>query len=89
MVVEVILLLGLSPLQVPVTSTGEPIMFQYMPPGPSEGPVVQVRDTGFHLDAKLGSGKPSLYMVLPSVCVCYYEWSCSSTDLSFMGVGLY
>lgn len=53
--------------QAPIlTSTAEPVMFQYMPPGPSEGPAVQVRDTGFHLDAKLGSGKPSLYMQPPA-----------------------
>lgn len=72
-VMEIIISSGLSPLQAPpLTSTGEPVMFQYMPPGPSEGPVAQVRDTGFHLDAKLGSGKPSLYMVLLSVCGCYH-----------------
>lgn len=62
-------LLGLSLVQTPaVTSTGEPVMYQYMPPGPSE-PVNPVRDTGFQLDATLGSGKPSPFMVLLSVCV--------------------
>ena len=79
-VAELIMLLGLPLVQAPIlTSTAEPVMFQYMPPGPSEGPAVQVRDTGFHLDAKLGSGKPSLYMVLLSVCGCYYVWACSFT----------
>lgn len=42
-----------------LTSTGEPIMFQYMPPGPSESMIGS--DGGLDLDTKLG--RPASFMV--------------------------
>jgi hypothetical protein len=51
--------------QVPAsTSSREPVMFQYMPPGPNEESLQL--NSGHHLPSRMGNGTPSSYMVLPS-----------------------
>ncbi|CAM6020072.1 unnamed protein product [Sphagnum balticum] len=45
-----------------VTSTGEPVMFQYMPPGPSESSILP--DSGLSLNAN--HGRPASFMQQPA-----------------------
>ncbi|KAH9575621.1 hypothetical protein CY35_01G120400 [Sphagnum magellanicum] len=45
-----------------VTSTGEPVMFQYMPPGPSESSILP--DNGLSLNAN--HGRPASFMQQPA-----------------------
>jgi transcription initiation factor TFIIA large subunit len=46
------------------TSTREPVMFQYMPPGPSEESLQL--NSGHHHAARMGNGAPSTYMQQPA-----------------------
>ena len=46
------------------TSSREPVMFQYMPPGPSEESLRL--NSGHHLPSRMGNGTPSSFMVLSS-----------------------
>lgn len=46
-----------------VPSSREPVMFQYMPPGPNEE---SLQLNSGHHPSRMGNGTPSSYMVLPS-----------------------
>ncbi|KAJ7537397.1 hypothetical protein O6H91_11G004500 [Diphasiastrum complanatum] len=52
----------LFPHMRPLTSTGEPVMYQYMPPGPTDQTVYP--ESGFSADVKIG--KPAPYMQQPA-----------------------